>query len=116
MAGESWSKDLRKFGVRNTAHYSAVSRMSFPASSFFQFHLHSLLSFYPPCFHKTLKFFGTSIAPFDSETVELPAFSIPSAMFTGACGPPEKLSLALVPRSNVLRMIVKLAYYKDPTM
>ena len=25
------------------------------------------------------------------------------AMFTGACGPPEKLSLALVPRSYVLR-------------
>ena len=35
MAGESWSKDLRKFGVRNTAQYSAVSRMSFPASFFF---------------------------------------------------------------------------------
>ena len=33
-----------------------------------------------------------------------------SAMFTGACGPPEKLSLALVPRSYVLRMIVKLAF------
>ena len=33
-----------------------------------------------------------------------------SAMFTGACGPPEKLSLALVPRSHVLRMIVQLAY------
>ena len=31
-----------------------------------------------------------------------------SAVFTRACGPPEKLSLALVPRSNVLRMIVKL--------
>ena len=31
--------------------------------------------------------------------------SILSAMFTGACGPPEKLSLALVPRSYVLRMV-----------
>ena len=31
-------------------------------------------------------------------------------MFTGACGPLEKLSLALAPRSIVLRMIVKLAY------
>ena len=31
-------------------------------------------------------------------------------MFTGACGPPEKLSLALVPRSNVVRMILKLAF------
>ena len=36
--------------------------------------------------------------------------SILSAMFTGACDPPEKLSLALVPRSYVLRMIVKLAF------
>ena len=36
--------------------------------------------------------------------------SILSAIFTGTCGPPEKLSLALVPRSHVLRMIVKLAY------
>ena len=33
-------------------------------------------------------------------------------MFTGVCGPPEKLSLALVPRSYVLRMSVKLAYTK----
>ena len=32
------------------------------------------------------------------------------AMFAGVCGPPEKLSLALVPHSYVLRMIVKLAY------
>ena len=31
-------------------------------------------------------------------------------MFTGACGPPEKLSLALVQHSIVLRMIVKLSY------
>ena len=34
-------------------------------------------------------------------------------MFTGACDPPEKLSLALVPPSNVLRMIVKLAYSRN---
>ena len=33
-----------------------------------------------------------------------------SAMFPGTCGPPEKLSLALVQRWHVLRMIVKLAY------
>ena len=46
----------------------------------------------------------------DPETVQLPSFSILSAMFTGACGPPDKLSLALVPRSNVLRMIMKLAW------
>ena len=32
------------------------------------------------------------------------------AMFIGACGPPEKLSLTLVPYSNALRMIVNLAY------
>ena len=36
--------------------------------------------------------------------------SILSVMFTGACGPPEKLSLALVPRLYVLRMIVRFAY------
>ena len=56
------------------------------------------------------KFFGTSVASLDPETVQLPAFSILSAMFTGACGPPEKISLALAPRSNVLRMIVKLGF------
>ena len=60
-----------------------------------------------------VKFFGTSIASLDPETVQLPAFSILSAMFTGACGPTEKLSLALAPRSYVLRMIVKLAYWGD---
>ena len=38
--------------------------------------------------------------------------SILSAMFTGACGPPEKLSLALVSCLYVLRMIVKLVYTK----
>ena len=36
-------------------------------------------------------------------------------MFTGACDPPEKLSLALVPRSYVLRMIMKVAYGKTLT-
>ena len=66
--------------------------------------------FRTPSFHKSLKFFGTSIASLDPETVQLPAFSTLSAMFTGACGPPMKLSLALVPRSNVLLMVVKLAH------
>ena len=60
-------------------------------------------------FRKPFEFFETSIASLDPETVQLPAFSILSAMFTGVCGPPEKLSLALVPCSNVLCMIVKLA-------
>ena len=60
---------------------------------------------------KSLKFLGTSIASLDTETVQLPAFSILSAMFTGVCGPPEKLSLALVQCLNVLRMIMKLAYW-----
>ena len=67
--------------------------------------------FRTPSFRKSLKFFWTSIASLDPETVQLPAFSILSAMFTGACGPPEKLSLALVQRSYVLRMIVKFAYW-----
>ena len=60
-------------------------------------------------FRKSLKLFGTSITSLDPETVQLPAFSILSAMFKGACGPPEKLSVAVVPRSNVLRMIMILA-------
>ena len=30
---------------------------------------------------------------------------------TGTCGPPEKLSLTLVPHSHVLRMLMKLAHY-----
>ena len=55
---------------------------------------------------KSLKY----IASLDPETVQLPTFSILSVMFTGACGRPEKISLALVPYSNVLHMIVKLAY------
>ena len=49
------------------------------------------------------------IASLDLETVQLPAFSMLSAMFTGACGPLERLGLALVPCSNVLRMIVTLS-------
>ena len=43
-------------------------------------------------------------------TVQAPAFYTLSAMFTGACDPPDKLSLALVPRSHVLRMLVALAH------
>ena len=35
-------------------------------------------------FRKSLKFFGTAIASLDPETVQLPAFSMPSAMFTEA--------------------------------
>ena len=60
-------------------------------------------------FRKSFKFFETSIASLDPETVQLLVFSILSAMFTGACGLPENLSLTLVPYSNVLCMIVKLA-------
>ena len=55
--------------------------------------------FSTPSFRKSLKFFGTSIT---SGSRNRPT--------TGACGPPEKLSLALVSRLNVLRMIVKLVY------
>ena len=53
-------------------------------------------------FSLILKFLRTSVASPDPQTV---------CMFTGACGPPEKLSLALVLRSNVLRMTVELAYW-----
>ena len=42
--------------------------------------------FRTPSFRKSLKLFGTSIASLDPETVQLPAFSILSAIFTGACG------------------------------
>ena len=62
--------------------------------------------FRTPSFRKSLKFFGTSIASLVPETFQLPAFSILSTMFTGACGSPEKLSLALVSRLYVLCMIV----------
>ena len=60
-------------------------------------------------FSQILEVLRVFLASLDPETVQLPAFYMLSAMFTGACGPPEKLSLALVPRLNVLRMIVKLA-------
>ena len=40
--------------------------------------------FRTPSFRKSLKFFGTSITSLDPETVQLPAFYILSAMFTGA--------------------------------
>ena len=39
--------------------------------------------------------------------------SILPTMFTGVCGLPEKLSIALVLHSYVLRMIMKLAYKVD---
>ena len=64
--------------------------------------------FRTPSFRKSLKFLGTPIASLDQETVQLSAFFILSAMFTGVCGPPEKLSLALAPRLYVLRMITRL--------
>ena len=58
-----------------------------------------------------------NIARYSAANVPFPAFFPPtftsstlSAMLTGACAPPEKLSLALVPRLCVLRMIIKLAY------
>ena len=60
-------------------------------------------TFHAPNFRKSLKFFGTSNAPLDPELPDI------RHVYKG-CGPPEKLSLALVPRSYVLRMIVKLAY------
>ena len=60
------------------------------------------------------KFSVRNIAQSSAANVPFPACfstdisSILSAML--ACGAPEKLSLALMPRSYVLRMIVKLAY------
>ena len=48
--------------------------------------------FCTPSLRKSLTFFETSITSLDPETVQLPAFSILSTMFTGVCGPPEKLS------------------------
>ena len=65
-----------------------------------------------PSFSNILKFFVTLIAHLDPETIQLPAFYTLSAMFTGACGPPENPSLTLVLRLNVLRMNVKLTYRK----
>ena len=56
------------------------------------------LIFCAPIFHKSLKFFGTSITSLDPETVELPAaMRTYPPCFAGACGLPEKLSLALPP-------------------
>ena len=66
--------------------------------------------FLMPSFRKSLRFFGTSITSLDPETFQVRAFYMLSAMFTGACGPPEKLSLTLVQHSNVLYMTVKLTY------
>ena len=64
---------------------------------------------YARFFYKFFKLFRTSMASLDPETVQLLTFYILSAMFTGMGGPAERLSLALVPCSNVLSMIVKLA-------
>ena len=69
----------------------------------------------PKNFKDLLKLGVRNIAQYSAANVPFPSFfhrhSLPySAMFTGACGPPEKLSVALVPRSCVLRMIVKQAY------
>ena len=63
-------------------------------------------------FRKSLKFFWISIVS-GSRNSPTTGISILFAMFAGACGPLEKLSLALVPRSNVLRMIVKLACQQE---
>ena len=73
-----------------------------------------------PGFCKSSMFFETSIASLDKKTKQnnnnnnkqskYRPFYILSTMFTGACGPPEKLSLALMPRSYALRMIVKVAF------
>ena len=59
-------------------------------------------------FCKISKYVGTSIASLDSETVNYlhSPYSLP---FYRSVWPPEKLSLALVPHSNVLCMIMKLA-------
>ena len=59
------------------------------------------------------------IAQHSTANMPFPAFVFPLTftssilfvIFTGTCGPPEELSLALVPRSYVVvLMIVKLAY------
>ena len=69
----------------------------------------TVLYFVCQVFYKFFKLFRTSMASLDPETVQLLTFYILSAMFTGMGGPAERLSLALVPCSNVLSMIVKLA-------
>ena len=68
--------------------------------------LYAALYFCAPSFKKSLKFFRTSIASLNPETVELPSFYMLSTMFKGARGPPEKVSLTLAPHSNILRVIV----------
>ena len=73
--------------------------------------LHSTI-FCMSCFCKSLEFFGTSIPSLDPETVQLPTFSIISALFTGACAPPEKLSLTLEHSAH----LVKLAYDIEKVM
>ena len=60
-----------------------------------------------PSFHKSVELFGTSIASLDPETVELPAFSILSAMFYRSVWPAREAK-PLMPCLNVLHMIVKL--------
>ena len=60
------------------------------------------------CYVKVrLCFSGGSHNPVDMATF---ISSILSAMFTRVCGKPEKQSLALVPCSYILCMIVKLTY------
>ena len=62
------------------------------------------------CYVKVrLCFSGGSHNPVDMATF---TSSILSAMFTRVCGKPEKLSLALVPCSYILCMIVKLTPWK----
>ena len=55
--------------------------------------------FCKPSFCKSLEFFRTSIPSLDPETVKVLTFYVHalSNMFTGVCGPPEKLRFALVP-------------------
>ena len=65
--------------------------------------------FHMPSFHKSFQVLRDFHCLFRPETVQLPASYILSAMFAGACGLPEKQSLALVQHSNILHMIVKLA-------
>ena len=51
--------------------------------------------FCTPSFLEPLKFFRTSIASLEPETVQLPAFYILFTMFTGVYGWPEKLKALL---------------------
>ena len=59
-----------------------------------------------------------NIAQYSATNVPFPAdfsteihFFHTIAMFIGMCGPPQKLSLALVPHPNILHIIMKLTYY-----